>query len=155
MSRPPAYEISRVVTFQETNSTGNVYFTEYLKWQGECRELFLTEYAPDVIEELSRNVRLFTSQCQCEYLGELFPFDRVTIRMREGESRSNSIELIFDYLRSSQLIARGSQHLAWFEETDAGLAPTRVPEALLKGIRQARQDFLAAQLVSGEGAHDV
>ncbi len=36
----------------ETSLVGNVYFTNYLLWQGHCRERFLMEHAPEVLELL-------------------------------------------------------------------------------------------------------
>ena len=46
-----AYEYRHVVGFEETNLVGNVYFTEHLRWQGRCREMFLKEHAPEVLAE--------------------------------------------------------------------------------------------------------
>ncbi|HEY7592198.1 MAG TPA: acyl-CoA thioesterase, partial [Actinophytocola sp.] len=43
------YELRHRVGFEETNFVGNVYYTNYLRWQGHCRERFLTEEAPDVL----------------------------------------------------------------------------------------------------------
>ena len=36
-----AFEYRHVVSFEETNLVGNVYFANHLSWQGRCRELFL------------------------------------------------------------------------------------------------------------------
>ena len=41
------FEHKHVVTFGETNLLGNVYFTNFFVWQGECREMFLHEYVPE------------------------------------------------------------------------------------------------------------
>ena len=49
------YEYEHVVTFDETNLVGNVYYTNHLRWQGHCRELFLREQGG---KETSREVVL-------------------------------------------------------------------------------------------------
>ena len=40
------YEIRHTVGFEETNLVGNVYYVNYLRWQGRCREMFLRDHAP-------------------------------------------------------------------------------------------------------------
>ena len=35
------FEYLHTVGFEETNLVGNVYYVNYLRWQGRCRELFL------------------------------------------------------------------------------------------------------------------
>ena len=51
------YEYRHVVGFEETNLVGNVYYVNYVRWQGRCREMFLLEHAPSVLDEL-REIRL-------------------------------------------------------------------------------------------------
>ena len=57
------YEYRHVVSFQETNLLGTVYYTNHLVWQGRCREMFLREHAPAIIPELSRGQALATIRC--------------------------------------------------------------------------------------------
>ena len=40
-----AYEYHHIVSFQETNLVGNVYYANYVQWQGRCREMFLKDNA--------------------------------------------------------------------------------------------------------------
>ena len=112
----PFYEYHHTVTFDETNLVGNVYFTNHLRWQGHCRELFLQEHAPGVMQELASGLALATTRCACEYFAELSAFDRIVIRMRLGEVSGSRIRLRFDYLRlggsEEELVARGEQEVA-------------------------------------------
>ncbi len=41
------YEIRHTVGFEETNLVGNVYYVNYLRWQGRCRETFLKDQGTD------------------------------------------------------------------------------------------------------------
>lgn len=61
-----AYEYRHIVGFEETNLVGNVYYTNHLCWQGRCRELFLREYAPEVLTELAQGLSLITTRVSCE-----------------------------------------------------------------------------------------
>src|SRR3712207_8158792 len=80
-----AYEYRHTVGFEETNLVGNVYYANHVRWQGRCREMFLRDHAPEVLDELARGLHLVTTRVSCEYLSELFALDEVVIRMRLGE----------------------------------------------------------------------
>src|ERR1700675_4195534 len=74
-----AFSYRHVVTFEETNMVGNVYFTQHIAWQGRCRELFLKEHAPSILDELARDLRLVTLRVSCEYFEELSAFDEIEV----------------------------------------------------------------------------
>ena len=124
------YEYRHVVSFQETNLVGNVYFTNHLAWQGRCREMFLRDHAPEVIAELSRGLSLATVSCSCEYLAELTAFDEIAVRMRLAELVQNRMRLAFEYWRGEELVARGEQQIACMKREGKNLAPTPVPQTL-------------------------
>ena len=124
------FEYRHLVGFQETNLVGNVYFTHHLSWQGRCRELFLRQHAPEVLDELSRGLSLATVNCACEYFAELAAFDEVVVRMRLAELVQNRIRLGFEYWRGAELVARGEQQIACMKREGAKLSPTPVPASL-------------------------
>ena len=124
------FEYRHLVGFQETNLVGNVYFTHHLSWQGRCRELFLRQHAPEVLDELSRGLSLATVNCSCEYFVELTAFDEIVVRMRLAELVQNRIRLGFEYWRGAELVARGEQQIACMKREGAKLSPTPVPASL-------------------------
>lgn len=137
MSR--AYEYRHIVSFEETNLVGNVYYVNHLSWQGRVREMFLRDHAPDIIGELSRGLSLATVRVSCEYLAELMAFDEVIIRMRLGELTQSRMTLLFEYWRAGQsgeeLIARGEQEIACLRREGENLTPTPVPKSLREALR--------------------
>jgi enediyne core biosynthesis thioesterase len=124
------YEYRHVVSFQETNLIGNVYYTNHLSWQGRCRELFLREHAPGVVEELANGLSLATVSCSCDYFAELAAFDEVSVRMRLAELAQNRLRLAFEYWRGEELVARGDQQIACMKRHGHNLSPTPVPASL-------------------------
>jgi enediyne biosynthesis thioesterase len=132
MSR--AYLYRHVVGFAETNLTGNVYFTHHLAWHGRCRELFLREHAPEVLQQLARELTLVTLRCSCEYLAELAAGDEVTVEMQLVEVVQNRLRMRFDTFveRAPErvLAARGEQEIACMRRSGTGLVPIPVPGAL-------------------------
>jgi enediyne biosynthesis thioesterase len=139
-----AYEYRHIVGFEETNLVGNVYYTNHLSWQGRVREMFLREYAPDVLGELSRGLALATLKCSCEYLAELYPFDEVIIRMRLGELTQNRITMLYEYWRCNgdqeELVAKGEQQVACLRREGEKLLPTPVPKSLREALKAYAAD---------------
>lgn len=129
-----AYEYHHIVSFEETNLVGNVYYANYVRWQGRCREMFLKDNAPDIITELSQGLALVTVRVSCEYLSELFAFDHVIIRMRLGEIKQNRITMLFEYWRvtdeGEELVAKGEQQTACMRREVGKTIPTPIPPQL-------------------------
>ena len=94
-----AYEYRHIVGFEETNLIGNVYYANHVRWQGRCREMFLRDRAPDVIEAIKHGLALVTTRVSCEFMAELVAFDEVVLRMRLGELGQNRITMKFEYWR--------------------------------------------------------
>lgn len=135
----PAYEYQHIVSFEETNLVGNVYYANYVRWQGRCREMFLKERAPEIIAELSQGLALVTVRVCCEYLSELFAFDTVAIRMSLGEVKQNRITMLFEYWRitdeGEELVAKGEQQAACMRREGNQTVPTPIPPALKKALQ--------------------
>ncbi|MBM3881825.1 MAG: acyl-CoA thioesterase [Verrucomicrobia bacterium] len=135
-----AYEYRHLVSFAETNLVGNVYYVNHLSWQGRCRELFLREHAPEVLDELARGLSLATVRCACEYLCELSAFDEVIVRMRLAEQVQNRLTLGFEYWRrkagAEELVARGEQQVACMRREGERLVPVPIPTSLRRALAE-------------------
>ncbi len=134
------YEYRHMVGFEDTNLVGNVYYATYLRWQGRCREMFLRERAPAVLQDLQDDLKLFTLKCECEYFAEITAFDEISIRMRLEELTQTQIGFAFDYVRlrdgAEDLVARGRQRIACMRGPNTDTQPTRVPEVLKAALLQ-------------------
>jgi enediyne biosynthesis thioesterase len=137
-----AYEYRHFVGFEETNLVGNVYYVNHLRWQGRCRELFLREHAPEVLDALAGELVLATLRCSCEYLLELRALDEVAVRMTLLDLAHNRLTLGFEYWRQrdggEELVARGEQQIATLRREAADVVPTPVPAALLRALQPYR-----------------
>lgn len=131
-----SWSYRHVVTLEETNVVGNVYFASYIRWQGHCRELFLRERAPGVLAALSESLALVTTRCSCDYFAELSAFDQVEVRMTLRELRQNRVVMGFDYVRDQEgeVVARGEQEIACMERADGVLRPAAIPEELRNAL---------------------
>ena len=134
-----AYEYRHIIAFEETNLVGNVYYVNHLRWQGRCREMFLREYAPEVLADLEKGLYLATTRCSCDYLAELSAFDEVIVRMRLAALVQNRLTMNFEYVRfhgdKEELVARGEQQVAFMRREGGRLAATPIPAALREALR--------------------
>ncbi|MEI2369048.1 MULTISPECIES: acyl-CoA thioesterase [Niallia] len=136
------YSYQHTVSFEETNLVGNVYYTNYVKWQGICREFFLKDKAPDIIDLLQRGLYLVTTKVSCQYLSELFAFDRVEIKMFSGGTKLNKVKMLFEYWKVSEdstpleLVCRGEQEIACLYKEDGQLKVIEVPDSLKKALKK-------------------
>ncbi|MFC7385185.1 acyl-CoA thioesterase [Sphaerisporangium rhizosphaerae] len=133
------YEYLHTVGFEETNIVGNVYYVNYLRWQGRCREMFLKERAPEVLADLQDDLKLFTLKVDCEFFAEITAFSELSIRMRLQELAQTQVEFSFDYVRldpdgTEVLIARGRQRIACMRGPNTRTVPSRVPDALARAL---------------------
>lgn len=136
------YEYRHIVSFEETNLVGNVYYVNLLRWQGICRERFLRDYVPEILEELGRGFCLVTLHCSCDFLAELSAFDEVVVRMRLGGLTQSRLRMLFEYWRSTplleELVARGEQRVACMRRQVGGIVPATLPS----GLRQALAGYM-------------
>ncbi|MFC4057170.1 acyl-CoA thioesterase [Planomonospora corallina] len=133
------FEYTHTVGFEETNIVGNVYYVNYLRWQGRCREMFLKERAPEVLADLQDDLKLFTLKVDCEFFAEITAFDELSIRMRLVDLAQTQLEFSFDYVRVNQdgtetLVARGRQRVACMRGPNTRTVPARVPDALVAAL---------------------
>lgn len=134
-----AYEYRHVVGLEDTNLVGNVYYANHVRWQGRCREMFLRDHAPEILEELAYSLALVTIRVSCEYLMELSAFDEVIIRMQLGGLTQSRITMAFAYWRRigdrEELVARGEQQVACMRREGDRLLATPVPAALQAALQ--------------------
>lgn len=141
---PNYFEYRHTVGFEETNIVGNVYYVNYLRWQGRCREMFLKLEAPEVLAEVQDDLKLFTLRVDCEFFAEITAFDELSIRMRLVELAQTQLEFSFDYVRldpdgGEALVARGRQRVACMRGPNTRTVPSRVPESLIRALRPYQQ----------------
>lgn len=130
----PAYEYRHIVSLEETNLVGNVYYANHVRWQGRVREMFLHDHAPDILRELEQDLSMVTTRVYCEYYSELFAFDEVLIRMSVSEVTQSRVAMNYEYLCKGQLMARGEQQIACLRKEAGRMVPTHVPNSLRNAL---------------------
>ena len=157
-SKNKTFVYSHTVGFEETNLVGNVYFANYTRWQGKCREAFLHQNVMKisnkkrVLEPITKflsdgRLALVTCSTDCKFLRELLAFDEVKIYLRLEYIIGNRIGMSFSYRKVTEtgeiLVAEGNQEVACMERTrDGGIQnyhgtiPPEFKKALLPYIQE-------------------
>lgn len=131
------FDLHHVVSFEETNLVGNVYFTNYFSWQGRCREMFLRQHAPEVLAELQQGVlRLVTAHASCDYADEFLAFDEIVVRLSLNRFLAFGVSLNFEFCRGEQTLARGRQDIKFLRLTGERWELCDLPHPLMKAVRQ-------------------
>ena len=132
------FEDRHVISLEETNAVGNVYFARYLSWQGRCRELFLREKCPEILAQVAQGtLHLVTREVSCRYEVELFAGDVVSVRLRLKRHTHTRIWLAFEYVRVAgdveTTVATGDHTIACLVQPDRARPPTpaELPDALV------------------------
>jgi len=141
-----AFCVRQVVTFEDSNLLGNVYFTAYFSWQGHCRELFLMKHAPEVVSEMKSGAsRLVTTQAACEFFDELLPGDEVEVRLTDRISDERVLRLAFAFARitgadrSNPVVAVGTQDVQLMRPQGSRWVPAPLPNDLRQTVARFRE----------------
>jgi enediyne core biosynthesis thioesterase len=135
------YEYRLIPSFEETNLVGNVYFANYVLWQGKCREMFLYEYCPDVIEEISNGLLLITLDLSMQYISQLYAFDKVVMHMSLEASSTSRMLMGFEYFKEEvdgklTLVSKGTQATLAMKEIDGRVGPVSFPESMFEVLNE-------------------
>ena len=130
------YEYRFVTCFEETNVVGNIYFANYAVWQGKCREMFLYEYCPDVIEEINNGLYMITLDLSLQFISQLFAFDKVVMRMYMDAQSESRVMMRFEYYCDKDgelsLICKGHQATAVMRNQNGVMVPTHFPDSMME-----------------------
>jgi enediyne biosynthesis thioesterase len=150
------FEYRHTVGFEETNLVGNVYYVNYLRWQGLCREKFLKTEAPTVLKEVQGDLKLFTLKAECEFFAEITAFDDLSIRMRLDELTQTQVQFIFDYVKLREdgetLVAQGVQRIACMRGPNTNTVPARVPVELRRALAPYAVAGISSKALSTDAA---
>jgi enediyne core biosynthesis thioesterase len=134
------FEYRFITSFEETNVVGNIYFANYAVWQGKCREMFLYEYCPDVIEDISNGLYLITLDLSVQFISQLFAFDKVVMRMYIEAQSESRILMRFEYFCEKDakltLVCKGHQAAAVMRNKNGVMVPTHFPDSMMEIITE-------------------
>ena len=104
-------------TLEDGNSVGNIYFSNYSRWQGLVRDAFFYKINNIYFENIGEEGELIVTDSSVSHLQETMPFSTIQVSMNIIEIWDNSIELSFAYYRIDNdhkiKLATGTQTVVW------------------------------------------
>jgi len=121
------YIYKTVITIGETNILGNMYFLNFFKMQGVCRELFVKDAVEDGLKTIEQGVVLITKNAYCDFLKSFNLFENVLVKLSAYNLKNASTYLRFEFFEeeSMELRGAGSQHIV-FSNSDGSIC--RIPQ---------------------------
>lgn len=119
------------VTLKDTNAFGNVYFSNYIEYQGNIREKFLLATVPDLYEMLAKNqIRLVTIDTYNKFISNAYFGDTLLLELTTSDIKAATCQLniTFKNKATGALVGKGYQR---FCAVSAKGKVMRIPEALL------------------------
>ncbi len=118
-------------SLKHSNATQNIYFSNYVEWQGAVRERWFYEaVSPDMLQNHGVFV---TKEVKQNYLKEGFPFQTIDCHLNSFQIQRCAFWLLFRFFSDNQLLSYGCQHIV-FTNHDKRIA--RLPKDIILKIKQ-------------------
>lgn len=120
-----------LVTLKDTNVFGNVYFSNFIEYQGIVREKFLLSTVPDLHEMLAQTqIRLVTVDTYNKYISNAYFGDTLLIELTTSDIQAATCKLniTFKNKATHAVVGKGYQR---FCVVSAKGQVIRLPQALL------------------------
>ncbi len=126
------FQYDVIPTYDDTNSVGNIYFANYVRWVGKTRELFFARCVPN-FDLKTTSFFILTAEFAHKFLRETREFEAILVRIRVGKNNRKFVTLEHE-IRAADglLLGRGSQQLMFIDSVSHQLID--VPADMLRGF---------------------
>ena len=123
------FELGIVPTYDDTNSVGNVYFANYMRFVGKCREMFFAVSMPD-FDLKTTDFFILTKDFTHKFRREVVEFEPIVVRLRIEKYNRRFVTLQHEILtEAGEMVGRGDQQLMFVSSSD--YAPLNIPAAVM------------------------
>lgn len=121
---------------EDSNLVGNIYFSNYYKWQARVRDQYLAMKFPDRFS-LSSSGDFVCVHAEVHHLQEAMPFEIIEVSMYLYELFAEGFTLYFEYHSVSEhgtrlrKLAHGEHSAVWIpegQELSSEIKPAKMPE---------------------------
>ncbi len=119
-------------TYDDTNSVGNVYFANYVRWVGKARELFFNVCMPD-FDLATTRFYILTRSFTHDYRRESKEFEQISVRIKIAKHNRKFVTLQHEIHSAAQgLLGHGEQSLMFVDRDQYN--PLDIPGEVIKGF---------------------
>jgi acyl-CoA thioesterase FadM len=128
----PWFVLRLTPTYDDTNSVGNIYFANYIRWVGKARELFFNICVPG-FDLTQTEYYILTRSFTHDFRRETKEFDPVTVRIKVAEHNRKFVTLAHEIHSDTHgLLGRGEQILMFVDPQS--YRPLDIPRTVLEGF---------------------
>ncbi len=128
----PWFQYDVIPTYDDTNSVGNIYFANYVRWVGKTRELFFARCVPN-FDLKTTSFFILTAEFAHKFLRETREFEAILVRIRVGKNNRKFVTLEHEIRgKDGLLLGRGSQLLMFIDSSSHQMID--VPTEMLRGF---------------------
>ncbi|WP_457108455.1 acyl-CoA thioesterase [Methylobacterium sp. P5_C11] len=121
-----------IPTYDDTNSVGNVYFANYVRWVGKARELFFNICMPN-FDLKTTEFYVLTKSFQHDFRREAMEFEPVTVRISIASHNRKFVTLAHEiHSEVNGLLGRGEQSLMFVDTVH--YRPLDIPRTIIEGF---------------------
>lgn len=119
-------------TYDDTNSVGNIYFANYIRWVGKARELFFNHCMPN-FDLKTTAFYILTHSLKHDFRREAKEFEPITVKIRISAYNRKFVELEHEIYSDVQgLLGRGTQSLMFADSKTYALVD--FPRPVIEGF---------------------
>jgi YbgC/YbaW family acyl-CoA thioester hydrolase len=119
-------------TYDDTNSVGNVYFANYVRWVGKARELFFNICIPN-FDLKTTQFYILTRSFTHNFRRETREFEPITVRVRISKFNRKFVTLEHEILGGAQGLLGSGEQTLMFVDT-AQYRPLDIPRDIVRGF---------------------
>ena len=121
-----------IPTYDDTNSVGNVYFANYVRWVGKTRELFFNVCMPR-FDLKTTSFYVLTKSFTHDFRREAAEFEPIIVRLKIAQHNRKFVTLAHEiHSETHGLLGRGEQSLM-FVDTEQ-FRPLDIPRSIVEGF---------------------
>lgn len=105
------YEYTFETSLKHSNATQNIYFSNYVEWQGTVRERWFFDCIDNSM--LKSEGAFVTKEVHQLYMKEGFPFTTIVCHLNSFRIQRCGFRLLFRFYADDELISYGYQHLVF------------------------------------------
>lgn len=120
-----------IVTLKHTNVFGNVYFSNFIEYQGVVREKFLMATVPDLHQLMANHsIRLVTVDTYNRFVSNAYFGDILVVELTTSEIKAATcrLDIFFKNKKTGALVGEGYQRVCMVSEKGKVM---RIPEKFL------------------------
>ncbi|TXN40816.1 acyl-CoA thioesterase [Methylobacterium sp. WL30] len=126
------FTLNLIPTYDDTNSVGNVYFANYVRWVGKTREMFFNACMPD-FDLSGTDFFILTKSFHHDFRREAAEFEPIKVKIRIASHNRKFVTLAHEiHSAKSGLLGRGEQSLM-FVDTEH-YRPLDIPRSIVEGF---------------------